>query len=150
MLDEIKNLGLDREKWKADIYDVLRPIIDECSVTILVPNAHKRTLNIRVNDSWGEMVVKFSLSFMPGCKGILILHRMEVAEKWRNNGISKALWPIKRMIAYDLRVGMLTCTVTSDNKIQQKILIDANWHYTGSFRNSRTGNKIYMYSYRML
>ena len=151
MLDEMKTLRIDREVWKDVIRQSLRGVFglscaNEINVSILVPNSHKRTLNVRLEDWHHKMIAKFSLSFLPGCKGVLVLHRMEVSIPYQRRGVANALASVKERIARDLNVSMLMCTVLQTNTTQQHILQNHNWHWVSGISNKRTGNKVYLYT----
>lgn len=146
MLDELRTLGIDRTKWKFMLRKSLHGLATADNITILVPRNHQRTLNVRIFDALGGTIARFSLSFMPGCKGMLVLHRMEVAEPYRNRGIAKRLLAAKFQMAKDLRVSKLFCTVTSQNKHEQRALRATGWNYDYSFFNHRTENIIYVFS----
>lgn len=87
-----------------------------------------------------NLVAHFTMSFLYGCKGILVSHNMMVSPCYRGQGIAKKLQPIKDKVAKDLQVSVLLATVKDDNAAEKSVIKD--WQHLDSFANIRTGNKV--------
>jgi len=87
-----------------------------------------------------NLVANFTLSFLYGCKGILVSHGMLVSPSYRGKGIAKKLQPIKDRVAKDLHVSVLLATVKDDNVAEKNVIKD--WQHLDTFTNIRTGNKV--------
>lgn len=87
-----------------------------------------------------EIVAKFTMSFLHGCKGILVSHGMLVVATYRGNGIAKKLQSVKERVARDLRVSVLLATVKEDNVAEKSVIKD--WTHLETFSNVRTGNSV--------
>lgn len=87
-----------------------------------------------------NLVAHFTMSFLYGCKGILISHGMLVSPQYRGRGIAKKLQPVKDKVARDLKVSVLLATVKEDNIAEKKVIKD--WEPLTTFNNIRTGNDI--------
>lgn len=131
---EIDRLRLPRGVWQEL---VKRAIPDASTVKCSYPD--ERSVCFEVMKDF-ELIARFSLSFLYGCKGILVSHNMLVSPSYRGKGIAKKLQPIKDRVAKDLMVSILIATVKDDNVAEKKVIKD--WQHLDSFLNRRTGNKI--------
>ena len=134
MNSEIDRLKLPRGVWqeliKKEIPDASRV---ECSYP---DNASVRFQIFHEC----KPVANFTLSFLYGCKGILVSHGMLVSPDYRGKGIAKKLRPIKDRVAQDLRVSVLLATVKEDNAAEKSVIKD--WKQLETFSNIRTGNMV--------
>ncbi len=135
MLAEIKRLKLPMGVWQGQMKKAL-PIKD---VTITINYPDNRTAFFKITQD-KKNVGHFALSFLQGCKGILVSHTMLVEPAYRGKGIAKELQKSKQRIAKDLKVAMILATVVATNDVQEKVIKD--WGKVGSFKNERTGNKV--------
>jgi GNAT superfamily N-acetyltransferase len=131
---EIEKLKLPRGVWQELIKKEI-PIAStvECSY----PDASSVRFQIFQSCS---LIAHFTLSFLYGCKGILISHNMLVSPSFRGQGIAKKLQPIKDKVAKDLKVSVLLATVKDDNAAEKSVIKD--WQHLDTFTNIRTGNKV--------
>lgn len=85
-------------------------------------------------------IANFTLSFLYGCKGILVSHDMLVSPQYRGQGIAKKLQPIKERVAKDLQVSVLLATVREDNLAEKAVIKD--WQHLEVFNNVKTNSDI--------
>jgi GNAT superfamily N-acetyltransferase len=138
MNSEIIRLNLSRGNWQAMTKELLPGVTD---VTCAYPDAKTMCMNIFENK---KTVARFALSFLDGCKGILVSHSMLVSPEFRGKGIAKKLQSIKEKIAKDLQVSVLLATVTQDNLAEKKVIKD--WKCVDKFNNKRTGNNVEVFT----
>jgi len=134
MNTEIERLKLPRGVWQTLIKNAI-PIASRVECTY----PDNASVLIQIFDC-NNLIAKFSLSFLYGCKGILISHGMLVAHNYRGRGIAKKLKPIKDKIAEDLQVSLILATVRQDNNIEKNVIKD--WNHIETFLNRRTGNNV--------
>jgi hypothetical protein len=139
MLDEIAKLQLKKGVWQNIIENEMP--IDNARVELDYPDTHTVYFRISQND---QPVAKFALSFLYGCKGVLVSHTVFVEEPYRGLGIAKTMRAIEHMIAKDLKATVLLCTVRDDNKPYENVIKD--WTKVGSFDNERTGNRVNIFT----
>jgi GNAT superfamily N-acetyltransferase len=70
---------------------------------------------------------RFSLSFMPGNRRILISHDTHVDPEKRDQGLGKKMLGFKEVLAKDAGVNLLLATVRNDNHIEIHLLEKAGW-----------------------
>jgi hypothetical protein len=138
MLTQIKKLGLPMGVWQTKIKEILKPLNTES--TCKYPNS--TCLSIEVNES-NKNVASFRLSFLPGCKGIIVSHAMLVNPEYRGLGIAKKLQVIKENIIKDLQASAIIATVREDNEVEKKVIKD--WNKLDSFLNKKTSNQVGIY-----
>jgi hypothetical protein len=136
---EITRLGLPRGEWQKEL---LRILPEVKQVTVEYPD--QQTMIMRGFTSDLGRIVSFSMSFLYGCRGVLISHGMEVTPIWRGKGIATRIQPLKERIAKDLRASLLLATVRADNDAEKAVI--KYWHLVDTFTNERTGNKIEIYT----
>ncbi len=133
---EIERLRLPRGVWQKAITDTVPKVTRvECSY----PDAN--TVQFQLYAFNETPVAHFSLSFLYGCKGILVSHSAAVEPSYRRKGIAKKLQPIKDKVARDLRVSVMLGTVREDNTAQKKVFAK-EWKKLDTFTNTRTGNNV--------
>lgn len=134
MNTEIERLKLPRGVWQELIKKEI-PLASkvECSY----PDNASVIFQI-FHDS--ALVARFTLSFLYGCRGILVSHGMIVSPDFRGKGIAKKLKPIKDKVAKDLQVSVLLATVREDNAAEKNVISD--WQHLETFTNVRTGNRV--------
>ena len=137
MNKHIEQLGLPRGVWQSLILEAL-PVVR--AVQCSYPDDRSVNFILWGTGSW---IAHFTLSFMYGCKAILISHNMRVNPMNRGTGIAKALQPIKERIARDLRVAILMATVRSDNLPEKAVI--ASWTKIAEFDNPQTSNHVEVY-----
>lgn len=131
---EIERLKLPRGVWQELVKKEVPVVSDvQCSY----PD-HSSVRFQLYNDS--EHVANFTLSFLQGCRGILVSHAMLVAPSYQGKGIAKKLQPIKDRVAKDLRVSLLLATVKDDNIAEKKVIKD--WQHLDTFHNIKTGSNV--------
>lgn len=136
---EIDRLGLPGGLWQ----DAIRAVIPGVQrVDCTYPD--ERTLVIDI-----KPYARFSLSFLPGCKGILVSHAMFVEPAYRGQGIGHKLQEIKARIARDLGASVLLCTAADLNEAERHLLSKSLWGQILSFFNRRTGHQIGIYVRRL-
>lgn len=151
MYEELKRLKIDRYVWASQIRSALDRIVDVGSVSILCLTDNRRTLSVRVMDTKDALIAKFQLSFMPGCKGVIISHASEVTERYRRRGIATRLDAIKEQFARELGAGFMLATVRSDNKAQTDLFNGGmKWCVLDYFGNPRTDANIILFKKRLL
>lgn len=131
---EIKRLKLPRGVWQSLIKAEI-PVATNVECTY--PDASSVRFQI-FNDC--ALVAYFTLSFLYGCKGILISHNMLVSPEYRGKGIAKKLQPIKSRVAQDLHVSVLLATVKDDNAAEKAVIKD--WQHLDTFFNVKTKSKV--------
>jgi GNAT superfamily N-acetyltransferase len=134
MNDEIKRLKLPRGVWQELIKK-------EIPVATQVECAYPDSASVRFqifNEC--SLVANFTLSFLYGCKGVLVSHNMLVTPEYQGKGIAKKLQPIKAKVAQDLQVSLLLATVKDDNAAEKAVIKD--WQHLETFTNVRTKSKI--------
>ena len=141
MNNEINSLCLPRGRWQALIQQSI-PI----ATKVVCDYPDDRSVLIKLFKT-EQLIATFTLSFLYGCKGILVSHSMQVSPEYRGQGIAKKLQPIKQKIATDLRVSVLIATVRDDNSAEKNVIKD--WDQLESFDNVRTGNKIDIFMKRV-
>lgn len=139
---EIEHLKLPRGVWQELIKKEI-PIADNVECTYPDHSSVRFQLYNECN-----LVANFTLSFLYGCKGVLISHAMLVSPQYQGNGIAKKLQPIKERVAKDLRVSLLLATVKDDNIAEKKVIKE--WQHLETFSNIRTGNDIDLYVKKIL
>jgi GNAT superfamily N-acetyltransferase len=72
-------------------------------------------------------VGKFSLSFMPGNRRILISHDTFVEPKFRGLGYGRAWLKLKEELAREAGINLLLATVRNENKIEVHLLRTNGW-----------------------
>lgn len=133
---EVDRLGLPRGVWQ----DLVRKCVPVATrVECLYPDVTSVRFEVHHNE---DLVARFTLSFLYGCKGILVSHGMLVSSQYRGQGIGKQLQPIKERVARDLRVSMLLSTVRVNNAPQRAVLEGCHWQQLDTFTNVRTGNVV--------
>ena len=136
---EVSRIGLPRGVWQKEL---IKLVPEAGEVTVEYPD--DRTMVMTAYTSDRGRIVTFSMSFMYGCKGILISHGMEVSAVWRGQGIAKRLQSLKERIAKDLKASVLMATVRDDNEAEKSVI--KNWKLVDVFTNFRTGNVINIYT----
>ncbi len=134
MNTEIARLGLPRGVWQELVKKSI-PV----ATTVKCSYPDDRSVYFEIMENY-NLIARFTLSFLYGCKGILVSHNMEVSSDYRGKGIAKKLQSIKDRVAKDLMVSVLIATVKDDNVAEKKVIKD--WQHLETFMNSRTGNKI--------
>src|SRR5437660_1023278 len=142
MIQEIQRLNLPLGKWQEyatklveehnsrvpkDSYSFLEEPIIACSY----PDS--QTILFKVGD-----FAHFKLSFLYGCKAILISHDTYITASRRGIGLAGILQLIKERIAKDLAVKLLIATAVETNEPQQRVLKRWNWDAITKFTNPRT------------
>ncbi len=143
MNNEIVKLKLPRGVWQGIMVKDLN--IPDAKVDIEYTDI--RTAMFRIS-SKGQKVGHFALSFLYGCRGVLVSHTMLIEPEYRGKGLAKKLQPIKKRIAKDLGVAVMLCTVVDENKAQETVIKD--WQKVGSFDNMRTGNKVNLFTTKVV
>jgi len=141
MNSEITRLKLPRGEWQSFAKKLLP---EATEVTCSYPDDKTMYMSILENE---KVVAKFALSFLYGCKGILVSHSMLVSPEYRSRGIASKLQNVKERIAKDLQVSMLLATVTEDNAAQKKVIKD--WKCIEKFNNKKTGNNVEVFMKRL-
>lgn len=134
MNSEIVRLKLPRGVWQ-------KLIKQEIPVATQVDCAYPDSTSVRfqIFDEC-NLVANFTLSFLQGCKGVLVSHNMLVTPAYQGKGIAKRLQPIKTKIAQDLQVSVLLATVKDDNAAEKAVIKD--WQHLEDFNNLRTNNVV--------
>lgn len=146
MFTEINNRRIDRYRWAVMIRETLEPLVPEIgNISILCLKEHKRTLSIKIRTGNDRLIAKFQLSFLPGCKGIIVSHALEVSEDYRQRGIANALMAVKILMASELGAAKLIATVVKDNSVQRKLMNRHGWELLEQFKNKRTGNTVLVF-----
>lgn len=135
MWNEIEKLQLKKGVWQ-NLLEAALPL-DNAKVEIEYPDNH--TLYFRITEN-GEPVGKSALSFLYGCKGVLVSHTMLVEEAYRNRGIAKKIREVEMRVARDLKATVILCTVRDDNTAYEQVI--KKWDRVGSFVNKRTEAKV--------
>lgn len=131
---EIVRLKLPRGVWQGLVkQDIPVATEVECSY----PDAASVRFQIYQESN---IIAHFTLSFLYGCRGILISHNMLVSPQYRGQGIAKKLQPIKERVARDLQVSVLLATVRDDNLAEKAVIKD--WQHLDTFTNIKTGNAV--------
>lgn len=143
MNSEISRLGLPRGEWQKAIIEAIPEVK---YVGCYYPD--EQTVTIKAYDNpkaeWQDRVFQFSLSFMFGCRGVLISHSMQVYPPHGGKGIATRLQKVKERIAQDLKVSLLMATVRDDNAAEKHVI--SEWKLVDVFSNFRTGNVINVYT----
>lgn len=72
-------------------------------------------------------VGKFSISFLPGCRDVLVFHAVVVDPQWRGRGIGSYLHDVRLRIARAYGAKTVLCTVLSGNSAEKAIIRNAGW-----------------------
>lgn len=72
-------------------------------------------------------VSHFSMSFLPGCRDVMILHGVVVEPSLRNMGVGALLHQCRLDIARAIGVKVVMCTVLSGNSAEKGIITRAGW-----------------------
>ena len=91
---------------------------------------NKRTFHIT------DTHAKFSLSFMPGNRRVLVSHGTVVEKEYRNKGIGKRLAAVKQELAREAGCNLLLGTVRNDNFVQEHQMRKDGWE---RLLNRKTG-----------
>ncbi len=142
MYEEVAKLKLKVDKWHALIEATLP--IDNPKVTSHYGDAHTIYFYVTQNK---EEVARFALSFLHGCKGVLISHSILVNEGFRGLGIGTKIQEINHLVAKDLKASTLLSTVIDNNKPQERAM--KGWTKLDSFDNIRTGNTINVFTVKV-
>ncbi len=139
MYEEIHKLEIKVDKWHNQIAAMLP--LDNPRVTSRYGDHHTIYFDVTEN---GNEVARFALSFLHGCKGVLISHSILVYEPYRGLGIGSAVQEINHIISKDLKATVLLSTVVKNNKIQHRAM--KGWTKVDVFDNIRTGNTINVFT----
>jgi hypothetical protein len=136
MIEEINKLKLPLGKWQEFAKGLfLQENIVVENIQITYPDSNTAAIAI-------PGVASFNLSFMYGCKAILISHGTIIQPSYRNRKLSYVLQTIKNRIAKDLVVAALIATVRVDNTPEQKVISKSDWKKLIKIKNVRSGNEI--------
>lgn len=86
--------------------------------------------------------VRFNLTRMPGCCGILVSHGTYVMPEWQNKGLGSLMQIMKEWIARKRLVGKMIATTIEQNEPQNHLMEKFNWKKTDLFVNPKTSNRI--------
>jgi RimJ/RimL family protein N-acetyltransferase len=151
---EISKLGLPKGRWQEQLLDFVGEKVDIGRVDCYYPTNNNREVTIAAWTSGLEgaqrLIAQFSLSFMPGCKGILISHATAVSPEFQGRGVGRAMSLLKSYIAWELRCSKMIATVLVDNTTENHLLESSNWKRVGEpFVNTRTGHNVQMWERRV-
>ena len=69
----------------------------------------------------------FSLSYLPGCREVLVLHGVTVDPAVRNQGVGALLHGVRLDIARAVGAKVVLCTVLAGNSAEKAIIARAGW-----------------------
>lgn len=75
----------------------------------------------------GTEIGHFSMSFYPGCREVMIFHRVVVDPSMRSLGVGSLLHSTRLKIAQDAGVKLVTCTVLTGNSPEKAIIHKFGW-----------------------
>jgi GNAT superfamily N-acetyltransferase len=94
-----------------------------------------------------EDAARFVLTQQTGCCGILVSTDTFVETKHRGNGIAQEMMFLKEQLAKDFGYSLMLATVNmTGNPAECHILEKNGWQLGSSFINSRTKNKVGVYT----
>lgn len=79
-----------------------------------------------------RMLSRFSISYLPGCKHVLIFHQVSVEPTERGVGIGSRLHEFRLKVAKALGAATVICTMLSGNSVEKRILTNAGWTRTAT------------------
>lgn len=85
------------------------------------PTVTERTFKVETSHG------RFSLSFLPGNRRILVSHDTQVNETYRNHGIGRKWLTLKSLLAKECGCNLLMATVRNDNKPEVHLLRTSGW-----------------------
>lgn len=142
MIGSIATLKTD---FMAEFKKPLQKILGEDATPNLSvwENVGKNTIEIQF---WviqnGLSRMRFSLTRMPGCCGILVSHGTSVGYDLRNKGLGSLMQNMKEWIARRRMVGKMIATTLEGNEAQNHLMQKFNWKRTDMFINPKTHNRI--------
>lgn len=74
-----------------------------------------------------EHVSKFSVSFLPGCRSVMVFHGVVITPKFRNLGYGKILHKFRLALAKAMKCTTVVCTVVVGNSPERRILEEHGW-----------------------
>lgn len=89
-----------------------------------------------------EVLAKWDISKLKGCREIGVSHAVSITEKYRGIGLGKALHALRLAVYYERGLKALICTSVEDNSPQSAILLKGGWTNVGQFYNPRTSNQV--------
>jgi len=146
MISEIKRLRLPFGKWQEYATELIQKhnknlpkdcysYLGEPPINCSYPD--ERTVRMNIG-----CIAHFELSFLYGCKAILISHDTYIEPHYRGLGFAGSLQLIKERMAKDLMAKILIATAVETNAPQQKVLAKWKWDTITTFENNRTGNTV--------
>lgn len=72
-------------------------------------------------------ISRFSISFLPGCRKVVVFHGVTVDPQYRNQGFGTLLHGFRLRIAQRVGAETAMCTVLSGNSIEKRILEHYGW-----------------------
>lgn len=87
-----------------------------------------RELQVQILHGYkGEEIGHFSMSFYPGCRDVMVFHRVAVEPTLRNLGVGSLLHSLRLNIARAAGVRLVTCTVLTGNSAEKSIISKFGW-----------------------
>ena len=88
------------------------------------------------------LIGKFAMLPMPGCRGVVIFHHVEVEPRFRRMGLGETLLKIRMKVAKEVGYSLAMATVRADNTTEGHLLAKTGWQNGRKFTNARTGHEL--------
>jgi RimJ/RimL family protein N-acetyltransferase len=88
-----------------------------------------------------------SIDDLPGCTQVAVSHGVYVPKDKRGQGLGFGAQLKRQKMCFDeLGYDMMLCTVDSENRPQQKILLNTGWKWLTWFKSRKTGHIVDLYA----
>jgi hypothetical protein len=146
----------DKTQFDEKLYNLVREICEKNLLDVFTNHIFEihrsqfgRTFTFIIrpigNDKWEDRS-EFTLTQMINCCGIVVSTRTEVGKSYRRKGVSGKFQIIKEQVSKLLGYSMMLSTVLENNEAEIKSIESAGWKCVDKFKNSRTQNKIRIYT----
>jgi len=94
--------------------------------TIQITQTGPREIEFRVVPG-DTPITQFSISYLPGCRHVVVFHKVSVEPMHRNQGYGKTFHKFRLAVAREFKAKTAICTMLKGNSIEQKILEGFGW-----------------------
>jgi len=146
----------DKTQFDKKLYDTVRDICEKNLLDVFTNHVFEihrsqfgRTFTFTIypigTNKWEDRS-EFTLTQMINCCGCVVSTKTEVGKPYRKLGVSGKFQLIKEQVSKLLGYSMMISTVREDNEAEIKSIEKAGWTCVDKFKNSRTQNKIRIYT----
>lgn len=88
---------------------------------------------------------RYKLSPLPGCSAVVVSSDSYIGECARGYGLGDHFHKERLKLARDYNSSVMICTVSGDNVIEKKILLNNGWKMIHVFHNKHTDHEVEMW-----